>query len=154
MNAAKNYSRRFLILRICLLPVALVLLSGCGDTAETRHEGPLETTGEAVSDAVEDTAEAMENAWNTVADFTAEQSDRLVSNMRDAHNDLRDRFHTRRTETDLPDQARENFEQASEAFQAQLDQAADASADAWDTTKEATREAWENLVKAYEDLGD
>lgn len=141
----------------CLLGGALVL-AGCGDSSpgqtepEYQVEEAYDTTRETASDAAETTAETFSNAWDTVADFTAEQSDRLVTTLQGAYANLQDRVENLREEEGVTDEARENFRQAADAFNSQLERAGDASADAWDTARDNTREAWDNLVQAYEDL--
>jgi hypothetical protein len=138
-----------------LLPLTLLAFIGwgCSDKSQDQAGEAYDDAKGTLHESAEQVGDSVANAWDTVADFSAEQSARFVSTMETAYSRLESGAGNLQHEAgDLSDDAVNQYNQASEAFKDQLDKAGNASSDAWDSTKEGVGEAWNNLVEAYENL--
>lgn len=138
-----------------LLPLALLpLLSlGCSEKQQDRAERAYDDTKDTVRESASEAGDALTNAWDHVADFSADQKDEFVAFMQRSYADLKSGADKLRNESgEISDEAAREFDEANEVFQEKMDKTGDASADAWDTTKDEVKEAWNNLVEAYENM--
>ena len=138
-----------------LLPLALLsLLSwGCSEQQQDRTGDAYEDTKEAVQETADKAGDAIANAWDQVSGFSADRRDEFITTMQDAYSDLQSGVENLQERSEeISDQAVNQFDEASAAFQHQMDRAGDASADAWEASKDGVNEAWDNLVEAYENM--
>ena len=136
------------------LPVLLALfLGGCEKPVDEQAGEAYDNTTDAVTEAAEQTGDTLANAWDDVAGYTAKKKDDFVSALEDGYEGMKQRASQWSDDSpDISEQAKEQFQEAGEAFQTALDNAGEASGDAWDSTKETVGEAWNNLRNAYDNL--
>lgn len=121
---------------------AVLVLAGCSenDTQTTqKQDNPMNKT-------------EMANAWNDVKDFTYEQKEAFVSEMKSLGDEVGEQLQDVGDQLEgASDDAQVELEQAYDNFQDNLDKMANASEDGWDTARDNMEQAWNELQQAFKD---
>jgi len=117
-------------------------LVGCSEESESEFETGVENIGE-----------SMENTWNNISDYTAEQSEAFSNTLNASLEDMDDRIDRWQAEGDqLSEETMQAYRSAKENFQESMKAVGEASEDTWQKTKGEVSEAWNDLQEAFDDV--
>jgi len=127
--------------------------AGCGDASREQARETYAEAKETVRQKAHAAGDALADAWDRVAGFTAERKDRFYAAMQASRDALEAEADKLRKESEnVSEAAVERFRRAGAEFEASLRNAAEASSEAWGAAKDDVRKAWNDFVDAFQKL--